>query len=213
MPIPQRPPTPTAPAGSRAGRKGSPETPLRFRITPVRSVTGDRDCLKRCIYTTIECMHLLANAAGRRRSDGRGWTIRDESITPVREACSIPSLGHWVATECGDIASVPTLQGCTQVAPPPNHFFSYFLLLGHGQSKSRLRPYTRIQRSLSRLATPAGERMRISMTCARRRAPLSDSVRSARRAAPLRSRQVARTAMLPHTLVPPSILFGLLQKI
>ena len=67
------------------------------------------------------------NVASRRHSDGRGRTIRDESIAPVREACSIPSLGHWVTMQCGNGASVPTLQGCTEVPTPfPNH--NFFLL-------------------------------------------------------------------------------------
>ncbi len=84
-------------------------------------------------------MHLLANAAGRRHSDGRGRSIRDESIAPVREACSIPSLGQWVTMQCGNGASAPTLQGCTEVPTPfPNHDLFQLSLFTHGQNRSRL---------------------------------------------------------------------------
>ena len=195
--IPQRPPAPTAAAGFRAGRKGSPETPLRFRITPVRSAIGERYCLKRCIYTTIECMHLLANAAGRRRSDGRGWTIRDESIAPVREACSIPSLGHWVAMECGDTASVPTLQGCTKVAPPPTKFFSYFLYLGADRT-DRDCGHARGSNVRHPVWPPRRANFHDPHTPPR---SLSDSARLDRQRLYDLNRW-ARTAMLPHTLVP-----------
>ena len=65
-----QPPKTTSPNWSNGiprRQESSPEEAPSFcsRPTRVRSIAGELYFLKRCVATTIECLHLLANAADR----------------------------------------------------------------------------------------------------------------------------------------------------
>jgi len=72
-------------------------------------------------------MYLFANAASGRHADGRGRTIRDESIAPVHEGNSILSLGQWVKMSVATVLVSLPYKAARKLPPSPNlqFFFSY----------------------------------------------------------------------------------------
>ena len=130
-PTPQRPPSPNWSNGIPRRQESSPEEApsFRSRITQVRSIAGELYSFKalHCYYDPM-----FTYAADRRHSDGRGWTIRDESIAPVAGlARSLPlGTGQRYSVEM-ELVSLPYRVALTfPPSSPTMIFFSYLSCLG-----------------------------------------------------------------------------------
>lgn len=117
-PTPQQPPAPTVQRDSaQAGKifRGGPFVPFQNHTSPIHR-------RRTVLFKALRCYYDRMSASTRKcgRSLTFGWTWMDDPRrvnSSCREACSIPSLGYCATIQCGNGASVPTLQGCTKVAP------------------------------------------------------------------------------------------------